>query len=285
MPTRGSDRELGARRGASGEGAAAPLRRQIAALETEIIERQAEVVDLRAELAAFQTRYEVQLGGKLRRLEAVDAEIERCRAALHQHGQWGRGGLPLTRDGEPYVPVGEQYRRTWADPPPPGPTLAPLSSAAPVPAIRDLYRALCRRFHPDLAQEEGERAWRNDVMVAVNAAYAARDLAQLRAIAARPPRAAPLRPPAAAPSPEAVVTALAERLAHLRRTLRQIEGEIEQLAHSPLIELSVDVKLAAAQGRDLLAEMAADVEAQWAERRVVLADLRAQLRARGLDAV
>jgi hypothetical protein len=277
MSDRGPDGESSVGWGVHEEEEVAALRREIAALEAEIVDRQTELIDLRVALDAFRARYEAQVGGKVRRLEAVEAEIDRCRAALRLHGQWGRKGPPPGRDGAAHVPVGEQYRRTWIDPPPPGPTLTPPRAAAPDAEIRGLYRRLCLRFHPDLTREEGERAWRNEVMIAVNAAYAARDLAQLRAIAIRPRRVTRARPPTARPDAQA----LAERLGHLRRTLRRLEGEVDQLTHSPLLELSVDVKLAAARGRDLLAEIAADVEAEWADRRVALADLRAQLRARG----
>ena len=275
--------------GARGEREAAALRRQIAALENAIIERQATLVDLRAEFAAFEARYEAEVGGRIRRLQAVEAEVARCRALLRLHGQWGHGGLPLDRDGTPHVPVGEQYRRTWVDPPPPGPNWEPpcAVAAAPQGEIRALYRALCRRYHPDLTQEEGDRAWRNEVMVAVNDAYAARDVARLRAIAARPPRGRTSSSQQSGGSATPTwggekINALVERLACLQRTLRQLEGEVDALVHSPLVELSVEVKLAAAQGRDLLAEIAADVEAEWVDRQADLADLRAQMRARGV---
>jgi hypothetical protein len=259
------------------DGEVGALQRRIAALEAAIVERQAEVVDLRADLAAIQGPYEAQVGVWARRLEEVEAEIARCRATLRRYAQWGRQGPPAGQDGAPYVSAGEQYRRTWVDPPPASQSVPPPPAAGG--AIRELYRTLCRRYHPDLTQDEGERSWRTEVMVAVNAAYAARDLARLQSLAVQPGRVRG-RQRRAAPMGAA---ALAGRVAHLERTLRGIEDEIARLERDPLIELSVDVKLAAARGRDLLAEMADAAAAEWAEKRAVLADLQAELRLRGWE--
>jgi len=60
-----------------------------------------------------------------------------------------------------------------------------------------------------------------------------------------------------------------------------VDREIDQLARSDLIELSVEIKLASRQGRDLWAEMEADVEAALAEKRAELASLKEQLQAYG----
>ena len=54
---------------------------------------------------------------------------------------------------------------------------------------RTLYRALAKRFHPDLASDPSEKPWREQMMTKVNDAYRAQDLAALRQLAnARPSR-------------------------------------------------------------------------------------------------
>jgi hypothetical protein len=55
--------------------------------------------------------------------------------------------------------------------------------------IRDLFRELARRFHPDLTNDPEEKKWRQEVMTRVNQAYTNRDLKALRALSEQPDRA------------------------------------------------------------------------------------------------
>jgi DNA repair exonuclease SbcCD ATPase subunit len=259
----------------------ARLRRQIAAAEAALVEREAELAELRVEVASFELRYETLVGRKLAALKEVESSIAACRKQLQTARRWGTSGPPVGWDGEPYVPVDEQYRRTWRDPPPPGPSFISPAEAATQSAARQdlkgLYRQLCRRFHPDLTQDPAERVWRTEMMAAVNAAYAAGSRTELEALAMTPHRGAGPEPVGAGR-----LEALQDRLTYLRRKLREVEGEIDALTHSPLMEMRLEVTLAARQGQDLLGEMAAEVERDLAHKQAELDDLRAQLRARGM---
>ncbi|MBL7064538.1 MAG: hypothetical protein ISS49_10100 [Anaerolineae bacterium] len=248
----------------------AHLRQQIETVEAELIEREAELVDLRVELSAFRLAYDTQVGRKAAQLEAVEAEIERCQRRISQYHQWGPGGLPQAN----YVPVEEQYRRAWQQPQkPPPPPLAEPVDAATGDQVKKLYRQLCRRFHPDLARDPAEQAWRTEMMTAVNAAYGARSLVELQALAARPDRS----PAAEIGTDEQRLAALREKLEQIQRRLREVEQEIHELTNSPEVALSLEVKFARRQGRDLLAEMAAEVEEDLARRRAELDALVAEL--------
>lgn len=86
--------------------------------------------------------------------------------------------------------------------------------------LRTRYRALARRFHPDLARGDEDRQLRQDMMHRVNAAWHARDLAALRALAQEAERAGldwEDRP-------------LASRLAWTRRECSRLDGVIDGLA-------------------------------------------------------
>jgi hypothetical protein len=269
----------------------ARLRRQIAAAEAALVEREAELAELRVEVASFELRYETLVGRTLAALGEVEAAIAACRKELQTLRRWGDSGPPTGWDGEPYVPVDEQYRRTWRDPAPPGPSFTPPSELATQSAARQdlkaLYRQLCRRFHPDLTQDPAERAWRTEMMAAVNAAYAAGSRTELQALAATPQRRV-AQGAAHGAAPEAVgagrLEALQDRLTYLQRKLREVDGEIDALTHSPLMEMRLEVTLAARQGQDLLREMAAEVERDLARKQAELDGLCAQLRARGMGA-
>jgi hypothetical protein len=257
----------------------ASLRQEIASAETELVEREAELVDLRVELAAFQLKYEVQVGRKLQELERLDAQVARCKKRVSEYRQWGPRGRPKTKDGAEYVSVEEQYYRTWRDPPPPGPWFPPPPmDAAAKQNLKGLYRELCRRFHPDLTQDPKERAWRTEMMAAVNAAYEAQSLVELQALAARPAR--PISEQAGTDRQR--LDALRDKLRHIRQRLREVAQEIYDLMHGSMMEMSLEVKLAAGNGQDLLAEMAEEVEKDLERRRAELDFLQAQLRQLGI---
>ncbi|NIO71407.1 MAG: hypothetical protein GTN71_20835, partial [Anaerolineae bacterium] len=241
--------------------------------------REAELVDLRVELSAFRLEYDTRVGRKVAELEEVEAEIKRCQQRISQYRQWGPGGPPQTRTGAAYVPVEEQYRRTWQQPEePPSPPPAEPVDAATEAQIKKLYRQLCRRFHPDLTQDTQERAWRTEMMTAINAAYAARSLVELQALAEKPDRS----PSAETGTDEQRLAALRDRLQQIQRRLREVKQESRELTNSPTMQMNLDVKFAQRQGRDLLAEMAADVEKDLARKRVELDFLVAQLKQLGI---
>ena len=257
----------------------AHLRQQIEAAEAELVNREAELVDLRVELSAFRLEYDIRVGRKVAELEEIEAEIKRCQQRISQHRQWGPGGLPQTKTGAAYVPVEEQYRRTWQQPEEaPSPPPAEPVDAATEAQIKKLYRQLCRRFHPDLTQDAAERAWRTEMMTAVNAAYAARGLVELQALAEKPDRS----PSAETGTDKQRLAALHNRLQQIQRRLREVEQEIRELTHSPTMQMNLDVKFAQRQGRDLLAEMAVDVEKDLAQKRAELDFLVAQLKQLGI---
>jgi hypothetical protein len=257
----------------------AQLRQQIETAEADLVEREADLVDLRVEMSSFQLEYEVKVGRKYEALEATEAAIARCKGRIEAIRQWGRNGPPMGWGGEPHVSVEEQYRRTWVDPPPPSRRFdPPPMDAATVTEIRSLYRQLCRRFHPDLARDPEERAWRTEMMAAVNAAYEAMSVTELQALAARPDRAAAARGETGRQRRDA----LRDRLRQIRARIREVEGEMYDLTHGSMMELRLEFRLAERQGRDLLAEMGADVEKDLARKRAELDFLQAQLRQLGI---
>jgi hypothetical protein len=255
------------------------LEQAIQAAQADLFSRESELLDLRAELAAIERQYEARIGARLAALEAVNAEIRVCRQKLDEAQIWGAGGIQR-RYGPQYASAGEQYRQARQEDKS-GFSFAsfteqmveqPLSPEKEA-QLKSLYRQLCRRFHPDLAQDEADRACRTEMMAKINSAYAAQDLPELTSLSEQPD--------CDKISPE---MAAGQRLVSLQDTLQRllerrqdIDRQIAQLVHSDLIELSVQVKLARQQGRDLWAEMTADVESELAEKRAELEALEKQL--------
>ncbi len=65
--------------------------------------------------------------------------------------------------------------------------------------------------------------------------------------------------------------------------MRQIKSELQGLHQRPSVQLSLEVKVARRQGRDLLGEMAAELEAKIARKTVERDMLKAQFDQMGPD--
>ena len=239
------------------------LRAELEQAQNDLIEAEAELADRMAEVHAFESQIEARLGPLIDKLAALEEEIRGYKERIERV----RSQRVF---GPQHVPVAEQYRRTWHVPPAaaPRPPSQPLSPATEA-QIKTLYRRLARRFHPDLAVDETDRVYRTEKMAAVNNAYAARSLTELMALVREAGATGiPAGRRRVDQTAAQMVEALRDELARCRRRQREIEAELSRLHLRPGVELSLDVKLAWRQGRDLLAEMTADLEQRIARRTV-----------------
>ena len=238
------------------------LRAALVQIQTRLIEAEAELADRLAEVNAFEFEFEARVGHLIDAVGALEAEIGR----YHDRIQIARSKQIF---GAPHIPVEEQYRRAWQAPPASAPTppTRPLS-AATERQIKQLYRQLARRFHPDLALDEADRVRRTRMMVAINDAYAARSLAELVALAQESDLIIHTGRARSDQTEAQLVQALHQELTRVQRRLREIERELRGLPQRPSVQLSLEVKLARQRGRDLLAEMAAELERKIARKTV-----------------
>jgi chromosome segregation ATPase len=252
------------------------LRATLAQIHTQLIEAEADLADQLAEINAFEFEFEARVGHLMDTLETLEAEIQK----YNEYIQIARNRQIF---GTAHVPVENQYRRAWQAPPdwaptPPPQPVDPVSEAE----IKKLYRQLARRFHPDLAVDEADRALRTEKMTAVNNAYAARSLAELVTLDQEPDivNVQRIRP---GQTEAQLVQALQAELTRCQRRLREIEKELRGLRFRPSVELSLEVKAAKKQGRDLLAEMVTELEHKIARKTVERDMLKAQFDQLGPD--
>jgi predicted nucleic acid-binding Zn-ribbon protein len=244
------------------------LRAALAQVQNELIEAEARLADRLAEINAFEFEFEARVGHLLDELAGLETEIQRYTDQIQILRQ-------KQIFGQAHIPVEQQYRRTWQRPPASAPTPPPqpLEPAAEA-EIKRLYRQLARRFHPDLSGDETERARRTEIMAAVNEAYAARSLIELATLAQQPDALAGVEP--SGQTQAQLIEAMQVELNRGRRRLTEIETELRNLRYRPSVELSLDVKSARRQGRDLLAELAAELRQKIARRTVERDILKAQ---------
>jgi hypothetical protein len=254
------------------------IQTQLAFLEAEVARQQAslatvqaEVAELERELVEFQQRYERLLAPLAARLRAVKEAIDELE---HRRfiDNYMAAAPPVSGPPPPtnYIPVEEQYRRAWEKKPaedaPP-----PITPRRPPPeaSLKNLYRYLARRFHPDLASDAADRERRNRLMAMINEAYDQGDADLLRYLGDQP---------FAMDTAESLDTL---RLHQLQAMTNELAERIEQatqaragLMHNDLMRLKVEEKLAKRQGRDLLREMSQQMEQEYWERVAQLEELR-----------
>jgi hypothetical protein len=138
--------------------------------------------------------------------------------------------------------------------------------------IKNLFRELARRFHPDLTSDPDEKKWREEVMTRVNQAYSNRDLKALRALAEQPDR------PVDAPNQtkEQEITGLRAELKRLDGVIADLKARIKHLEESPAWQLKLEARLKRRSGADLLTELEARIKEQ-------IADLEERLIVMGID--
>jgi hypothetical protein len=249
----------------------ADLEAEVARQQAALAELEADVADLERELVEFQQRYERLLAPVAARLRAIKEAIEELEHRRYMD-KYMTAAPPMSGPPPPtnYIPVEEQYRRAWEkkaveDAPPPIAPHRPLSEAN----LKNLYRYLARRFHPDLATDAADRERRNRLMAMINEAYDRGDADLLRYLGDQP---------FAMDTAQSLDTL---RLHQLRHTSDELAQRIERaertragLIHNDLMRLKVEEKLAKRQGRNLLREMSEQMEQEYWERVAHLEELR-----------
>jgi predicted nucleic acid-binding Zn-ribbon protein len=250
------------------------LQAELDQIRPRLIEAEAQLAERLAAVSAFEYRVRARLESLSHRLDAVQNEVDALRHELRRYEEdllFGDDRRTTGQDGEPWrfdnVAAGGDFRyRARSE------TARPAPEGKRLVALKQLYRSLARRFHPDLAPDETERAYRTDLMMAINAAYAAGDLEALERLALEPDSVS--RAPR---SPEELAATLQREIDRCRRRLEEIGAELAALERHDSARLLRRAERAAAEGRDLLAELAADLRRRITEKMAERDALGAQL--------
>ena len=251
-------------------------RQKIAELEAlldevrpQLIEAEAELADRLARISAFEFKVRARLEPLTKRLEKIQAEIQEYRRRLRRlqedfvtvNGEKNFfSEHAWVFDTESAAASGDyRYREPIFTPP-----SAPLG-ADDTTSLKQLYRQLARRFHPDLALDDADRAYRADIMKAINAAYAAGDLARLQELAQEPDSADRLE---YARTDQQLVQAMLIELNRCHRRLVEIKEELARLELHKSARLLRRSQRAEAEGRDLLQEISRDLQAEIAQKMI-----------------
>lgn len=267
----------GAERAPGDGGAARPedrLEQAVRAAEQALIEFEIAVETFRVEVENFSRLHEQKLGPVYARLEELDARILEAKAARSDDPE-DRRRADEARAGLMPIPGVEQLMNGWMDGgglfPEAGAMLTdqpvrPPQRVRPSEEARKLYRDLARKAHPDLAQEDKERARREEFITRVNAAYARGSEAELRELAEEWAAGPELK---RVPSAGEELYARLEWLSRRKELLTLVARELEESAIGSMLRLAPD------DPDRLLEEIAGQLATQVTEREAELAALLA----------
>lgn len=140
----------------------ARLRQELASLESELAEREIELLDLTAAVDAFERLCRHVLASRYAELDALKARIAEAAAASRPGNSEARHRAKRAREQADRSYQTAEYEE--AQPPPEG-------AKQPTEEVRALYRKVVKRIHPDLARSEEDREARHALMVEANRAY------------------------------------------------------------------------------------------------------------------
>ena len=226
-------------------------RKELSALETQLVERELELTTLQQELAAFEAEYLRVVGRRYAMLDDIVAQIEQIRAT----------GNPTDRGAQQRARTARSTADTSATQV--GGTAAvgtdDAAAFAPSASLKAVYRTLSRKVHPDLAPTDDERSRRNEWMAKVNDAYKRQREDVLNELLTDWDT-----------SPDAVSgegTALElvraiRKIAQVTRRLDEIDETIEALMDAPIYDLYVQNTTQLQDGKSILQDLSASLDAR-----------------------
>ncbi|MFJ2417151.1 J domain-containing protein [Streptomyces brevispora] len=224
----------------------ARLAHAVRVAEQALIEFEIAVETFRVEVENFSRLHHQRLGPMYARLDELDAQIAEARAARTGDPEDLRKAQEARAIVMPMPGVDELFH-DWMD----SEGLSPEASAMlteqpvrppkrvrPTEEARKLYRELARRAHPDLAQDEKERARRDEFITRVNAAYGRGDEALLKELA-QEWAAGPAAPEAELGEADELYARL-NWLTQRKELLTVLAQELEQSAIGAMLRMAPD---------------------------------------------
>ncbi|MGW6455220.1 J domain-containing protein [Streptomyces sp. NPDC055078] len=251
----------------------ARLDKAVRAAEQALIEFEIALETFRVEVENFSRLHHQRLGPVYARLDELDVQIAEARAARSGDPE----DLRKAREARAAVmpmPGVEELFHDWMDSDGISPEAAAMlggqsvrspKRVRPSEEARKLYRELARKAHPDLAQDEDERARREEFITRVNAAYGLGDSAALRELAEE--WAAGPVPAEHRLSEAEELYARLEWLSQRKERLNAIAKEMEESAIGSMLRMAPD------DPDRLLEEIAEQLLAQVDEREKELSQL------------
>lgn len=251
----------------------ARLEKAVRAAEQALIEFEIALETFRVEVENFSRLHHQRLGPMYSRLDELDALIAEAKAKHSGDPEDLRKAQEARAMVQP-MPGVEELFHDWLDSDGLSPEAAAMLTDQPVrppkrvrpsDEARKLYRDLARKAHPDLAQDEPERARREEFITRVNAAYGRGDEPLLRELAEEWAAGPAPAEPRLSESDE--LYARLDWLSQRKELLTLVAKDLEESAIGSMLRMAPD------DPDRLLEEIAEQLLAQVAEREAELTAL------------
>ncbi len=238
------------------------LEAEVQALQDQLARLEQERADLRLELGEFEALYNQRVGPIEAELTAARLHMEEYKLRIELIQLRGRSLSPSQLEAEVEYRLHDQRRESAEM----HSRVEQARSAAPAPTLdaaakldlKQLYRELAKRTHPDLAVDDEDRRERSQSMVMVNDIYARRDADALR----RMLRKLEAGQRSLHEDPAQHAARLRVEYARLREVIQRVKIDIAEMNQGPLMKLKMEQAVAQARGRDVLRETAAQLSMQ-----------------------
>jgi hypothetical protein len=234
----------------------ARLEAEQADLEEQVVSAELALETIRNETAVFRQRYYQSVGHLYAKLDRINADIARMRAARAPEDTVLRAHVHSTK---------EQAKQSSEE----AGLIEKQPKSAPLidPGLKQAYRKAVKLMHPDLAISEPERQRRTKLMASLNLAYERRDLREIERLVTE-----------FGQDPEAIVgedigsriVKTLRRIAQLRRRLGELHLELEAHKQSEAYELRQTIEAGDAGGEDPLGDLAAQLTKEISKREAEL---------------
>jgi hypothetical protein len=225
-------------------------RAELSTLEDDLALKELDLTTLQVDLEDLRRRYLRIVGVKLARLDGIKAQIAEILARLNPKNEEVKKEADRSRtqaqesaDATESI-AAEEYE---AEP------------FKPSEDLKQLYRDLAKKVHPDLAPDEHARERRHGFMQEVNKAYAEGNEERLRSLL-NEWESSPDSVPGEGTGAELI--RIIRQIARVHNRIEAISQEMENLKESELYKLKMRLDETQDEGRDLLSEMAAEVDGQ-----------------------
>ena len=232
------------------------LEADVQAARDQLARLEQERADLVLELDEFETLYNARIGPIQAKLEETQLHIGEYKLRIEMVRLRGRALAPSQLEAEVEYrlrdqrqhaeALHEQSQRARSTSPPP-----PIDPAAQLD-LKQVYRELAKRAHPDLAADADDRQQRSQRMTEVNALYARRELDELRQLL----RHFEAEQQRQREDPQQRQRRLTDEYDRIAAAIRHARSEIAELNHGSMMMLKLEYALVRARGRDVLDEVA-----------------------------
>src|SRR5512135_1884461 len=238
---------------------------EVSAAREQLAQLEQEHADLVMDLRDFELRYQARISPLEAQYEAVKLHIAEYNLRIELLRYHGRSLAPSQLEAEVDWRLRAQRQHAESIETEAQEAQSSWSTAArnqPDPVanldLKQIYRELAKRLHPDLAQDPGQRALRSQSMAQVNDLYARHQLGALRKIF----RDISIEQAHVNENNEQRRSRLKYEYAQVSNSIRRVKAEIAEIERGRLMQLKIEYALQKARGRDMLAEVADSVHAQ-----------------------